>query len=89
MIVGTLILEEMALHFELPERVDGKVHVTVADGQSGESRKLEVDQRGFAASLALAMDFEGMEGEEELQAALYRLAEPVVEGVPLALRWIP
>lgn len=87
MIAGTFVLEDVAVHFQLPDTRDGMVAVHVQEMLGGESAKIECDPRAFAASMCLAFDFDGMEGDD-MQAWLYKLAETI----PFPsdrLRWIP
>lgn len=89
MICGTIHIEDLTLHFHLPDSRDGKVTVRVQEGLRGETAKIECGPRAFAASLALALDFNGMEDAgDELVKALYAYAE-TVEFPSRELRWIP
>ncbi len=85
MICGTIQLEDQTLHFHLTP--DGDAHIRVQDGLTGETAEIQCLPRQFAASLALALDPAGMEGEDT-QAALYELAE-FIPFPSDTLRWIP
>lgn len=87
MICGTIHVEGQTLHFILPNRQDGEVIVRVQESLDGEEVEVRCSTRAWAASLALLMDFDGME-ESPLQAGLYELAE-TIPFPSSALRWIP
>ena len=68
----------------------GRVFVEIEDIRAGacsSSAQRAVSPQQAAALLFLAMN--GDAGEEGLVAELYKLAEPVVESLPLNLRPIP
>jgi len=94
MICGTIVLEDSILHFRMdPSEAAGEasVHLRVCDALSGQEHEARVTSRAFAASIALALDNEGMDGTQ-MCAALYALAEPIQPACDSAgngLRWIP
>lgn len=87
MICGTFSFDGLTMHFKLPYTSDGKVVVYAQDHLTGERAKIECDPRAFAASMALAMDFDGMEGTPMCEK-LYELAE-TIPWPNNNLRWIP
>ena len=86
MICGTLVLEDLTLHFEMVN--PGEVVVRVADGLSGAQSEVRRTPRRFAASLALALDPDGFEGTK-LGEMLYAHAESIEWPAASELRWIP
>lgn len=87
MLAGTLILEDLILQYTLPDRNNGLVRVEVSDSLTGAKATVECAPRAFAASMALALDFDGMDGHPA-QAALYAEAE-TIPFPSRELRWIP
>ena len=87
MICGTFLLEDLTVHFELPSTKDGQVRVQVQNGLDGEAGLMHCSPRAFAASMALALDFDGFE-DSALSASLYEAVEGI-EWISNGLRWIP
>lgn len=88
MIAGTFQFEDITINFTFPSHRDGKVRVMVQNGLDGETAILPVEPRAFAASMALAMDFDAMEHDSKLNESLHALCE----SIPFpshSLCWIP
>jgi hypothetical protein len=63
--------------------------VTVCDSATGVQKTIETTTTALAASLALAVDGNGMDEHEELQGHLYDLAESLTNQTPGNLRIVP
>lgn len=88
MIAGMMIHEETTMQWRYLDTTR-EVEVIVCDSATGETAKLTMPARAFAASMALAIDPDGMDGGLALvQAALYAEAEAYQPPSP-SLRWIP
>ena len=81
-----MILADMAVLWKLPDGGSENVKVTVhVEGELGVYR-CEVPTRAFAASIGLALDFDGMDGSSA-QDGLYSELETLE--VPPLYRWWP
>lgn len=86
MIAGMMIHEETTMQWRYLDTTR-EVEVIVCDSATGETAKLTMPARAFAASMALAIDPDGMD-DNRAQNELYALAEAYQPPSP-SLRWIP
>ncbi len=80
----SLSMADMEMDLEL---ADGRCRLTIANTESGEQETFFRTPEQAAAVWYLAIA--GDSGPEALISELYRLAEPVVGGLPMNLRPIP
>lgn len=90
MICGTMVFEGMELQWRYLAGTRD-VEVQVCDGVTGEETKMVIPARAFAASMALALDPDGMEDEDDADSVSERL-HALCAGIEFPsneLRWIP
>lgn len=90
MICGTMVFEDQSLQWRYLDSTR-EVEVVVQEGLTGQTAKVVMPARAFAASVALAIDPDGMEDEVGRVNMVERLYEYAEAHQPEAkeLRWIP
>lgn len=85
MIAGTLVLEDVTIHFEVTgmdeERTEDIVHVTVTDTHREVHETYDTPAHGFMAALGIALHYDGEPNAER--------DYPMAEAAMRTIRWIP